>query len=69
MVFTAFGFFGAAIHAVRVSKSIRHLWLWLPPLMLLIGGAVGFFHGAVSAALIAAISICKILGAFGAVEL
>lgn len=58
MVFTSFSFFAAGILAVKVNKSIRFLWAWLPPLMLLVGGAVGFTHGAISAALIAAITIC-----------
>ena len=62
MVFTAFFFFAAGVIAVRVNRHNRCGWkiFTLPPLMLIVGAAVGFMHGAVSAVLIAAITICQL---------
>jgi len=57
MIFTACAFVVASFHAIRVNKSVKWLWLWLPPLMGCVGGGVGFVHGALSAVLIAAIAI------------
>ena len=57
MVFVAIAFLCASFVAIRVNKSVRYLWLWLPPAMLIWGGYIGFVHGAVSAVLIAAASI------------
>jgi hypothetical protein len=57
MVFTSFAFVGASVVAIRANKSIRYLWLWLPPVLAIFGAGVGFMHGTVSAALIAAASI------------
>lgn len=57
MVFTSFAFVGASFVAIRANKSIRYLWLWLPPVLAAFGAGVGFMHGTVSAALIAAASI------------
>lgn len=61
MVFTAFFFFAAGAIAVRVNRRNQCGWkiFAIPPIMLCVGAAVGFMHGAVSAALIAAITICQ----------
>lgn len=57
MVFTAIAFLGASIQAIRLYKSVRYMWVWLPPLMMAFGAIVGFVHGSISAALIGAASI------------
>jgi hypothetical protein len=58
MVFCAFAFLGAGVLAIRVNfAKSRWLWAWLPFATLFTGASVGFTHGALSAALIAAASI------------
>lgn len=56
MLFVSFAFLGAAVHALRVNRRSKYLWMYLPLLMMIMGAFVGFIHGAISAALIGAIS-------------
>lgn len=70
MVGTAFCFFIAGVWMCRVAQT-KHLWFWVPIGSVILGGCVGFFQGAISAALIAAIymSVPYYVGVDGAAGL